>query len=299
MGGDLMSNKDFQNGFALGLASGGVVSEKILDHTVTFTIDGEPYEIVSVKAGNSVLKPYSSPEKSEEGLFCDKWKDSNGELISFPYVPTRNINLFGVWQIAFDGLFLLNGDSLPLVESVNALKPSTNKITDIADGKFDKAIVLANKKWAKYESDIFAVGQNDFTLECWAKPNDMSSSCGKLFSWYNGSNGDGFMTLKKDIVIWSEDGNASANINIDDGQFHHIAFVRHNKVNHIYVDGVMVVYSSKIKNLTHRQLFIGVNGAMDGYEGEYFDGLVDDIAFFDYAKYTENFAPRKTAYVSK
>ena len=27
MGGDLMSNKDFQNGFALGLASGGVVSE--------------------------------------------------------------------------------------------------------------------------------------------------------------------------------------------------------------------------------------------------------------------------------
>ena len=25
MGGDLMSNKDFQNGFALGLASGGIV----------------------------------------------------------------------------------------------------------------------------------------------------------------------------------------------------------------------------------------------------------------------------------
>lgn len=273
-----------------------------LDHTVTFKVDGEPYEIVSVKAGNSVLKPYSAPEKIEEGLICDKWENSNGELISFPYKPTGNISLFGVWNPSFDGLFLLSCDSLPLTESVNALEPSVNKITDIADGKFNKAIVLDNKRWVKYESDIFRVGLNDFTLECWAKPNDMVDPHGKLFSWYNGSNGDGFMTLKKDIVIWVERGTAvSANINIDDGQFHHIAFVRHNKTNHIYVDGVMVAQSTVIKNLTNRQLFIGINGATaeSAYVDEYFDGLVDEIAFFDYAKYTQNFEPRKSAYIVK
>ena len=59
----------------------------------------------------------------------------------------------------------------------------------------------------------------------------------------------------------------------------------------------MVANSSEIKDLTHSQLFIGVNGAFDGYESEYFDGLVDDVAFFNYAKYTENFEPRKSAYV--
>ena len=45
MGGDLMSNKDFQNGFALGLASGGVVEVEIpakeeQEKTITITENG-------------------------------------------------------------------------------------------------------------------------------------------------------------------------------------------------------------------------------------------------------------------
>lgn len=59
-----------------------------LDHTVTFMVDGEPYEIVSVKDGNSVNTPATPP--SESGII--KWLLDNQE-VSFPYIPTNNIEL--------------------------------------------------------------------------------------------------------------------------------------------------------------------------------------------------------------
>lgn len=59
-----------------------------LDHTVTFMVDGEPYEIVSVKDGNSVNAPATPP--SESGIV--KWLLDNQE-VSFPYIPTNNIEL--------------------------------------------------------------------------------------------------------------------------------------------------------------------------------------------------------------
>ena len=86
-----MSNKDFQNGIALGLAMGGVVSEKILDHTVTFTVDGEPYEIVSVKNGNSVNAPQTIPTKN--GSVFGGWLNADSEIIIFPCVPTTEVVL--------------------------------------------------------------------------------------------------------------------------------------------------------------------------------------------------------------
>lgn len=79
-------NKDFQNGFALGRASGGVVNEKILDHTVTFTVDGEPYEVVSVKNGNSVNEP-SRPKI--DGFKFVKWVDVDGNQVTFPFTPSE------------------------------------------------------------------------------------------------------------------------------------------------------------------------------------------------------------------
>lgn len=61
-----------------------------LDHTVTFTVDGEPYEVVSVKDGNSVNEP-TTPEK--EDLMFVGWLGSENTLLSFPLTPTDNIEL--------------------------------------------------------------------------------------------------------------------------------------------------------------------------------------------------------------
>ncbi len=62
-----------------------------LDHTVTFTVDGEAVEIVSVKSGNSVNIPVSIVDAigvSYEWFF-------DGRKVSFPYAPTENVTLEG------------------------------------------------------------------------------------------------------------------------------------------------------------------------------------------------------------
>lgn len=83
---------DYTNGFALGLASGGVVEVGIqpLDNTVTFLVDGEPYEKTSVKQGNSINAPATEPA-SESGTFTG-WQ-LNGANIAFPHPVTQDTTL--------------------------------------------------------------------------------------------------------------------------------------------------------------------------------------------------------------
>ena len=61
-----------------------------LDHTVIFKVDGNPYEIVSVKDGNQINAPANIPT-SESGTFGG-WL--NGETsVTFPLTPTEDLRL--------------------------------------------------------------------------------------------------------------------------------------------------------------------------------------------------------------
>ena len=73
---------------------------ELLDHTVTFTVDGEPYEVVSVKDGNSVNAP--SVEPTKEGF--DGWS-LNGNTILFPYTPTEDVELIATFLSLIDTLY--------------------------------------------------------------------------------------------------------------------------------------------------------------------------------------------------
>lgn len=66
-----------------------------LDHTVTFTVDGEPYEIVSVINGNSVNAPATEPT-SENGTFVE-WQ-LNGEKVTFPYFLENDVEFNAMFQ---------------------------------------------------------------------------------------------------------------------------------------------------------------------------------------------------------
>jgi len=70
----------------------------ILDHNVLFKVDGADYYIASCLNGGSVSAP-PNPEKS--GWVFNAWKDGNDNVISFPYIPSGNIELsasFVNWQ---------------------------------------------------------------------------------------------------------------------------------------------------------------------------------------------------------
>jgi hypothetical protein len=63
-----------------------------IDHTVTFLADGEPYEIVSVKNGNSVNAPATNPAKDD--LVFIEWRDSGDKAIGFPFPITTDTQIF-------------------------------------------------------------------------------------------------------------------------------------------------------------------------------------------------------------
>jgi hypothetical protein len=61
-----------------------------LEYTVTFKANDEVYEVVSVKAGNSINAPATNPT-SESGSFVS-WM-LNEEAVVFPYKPTSDVEL--------------------------------------------------------------------------------------------------------------------------------------------------------------------------------------------------------------
>jgi hypothetical protein len=73
-----------------------------LDHTVTFTVEGEPYEVVSVKDGNSVNAPSGIPT-SENGEF-GKWS-LNGSDVTFPYTPTEDSEFIAMFEVISQKLY--------------------------------------------------------------------------------------------------------------------------------------------------------------------------------------------------
>ena len=109
-----------------------------LDHTITFTADGKPYEIVSVKGGNSVNAPATEP-RSESGVF-QGWQ--NGEnLVEFPYIPEKDTNLSArfIWRSNTDYLY----------ESFGIDKATFPYVvigcTDKGDGNVSCKVYFANK----------------------------------------------------------------------------------------------------------------------------------------------------------
>lgn len=82
-----------------------------LDRTVTFTADGVPCEITSLKAGNSVNAPATVPT-SENGTF-EEWQDTEGNRISFPFTPeAEETELVALFLTVRDSISVTNKDTL-------------------------------------------------------------------------------------------------------------------------------------------------------------------------------------------
>jgi hypothetical protein len=67
-----------------------------LDYTVTFTVNGEPHEVASVKNGNMVNAPVTEPINN--GLLLTSWKMGDNE-VSFPFTPTENCEICGEFNL--------------------------------------------------------------------------------------------------------------------------------------------------------------------------------------------------------
>lgn len=62
-------------------------------YVVTFMANGDVYQQVTVKAGESIYAPANDPTPTVETQAFYGWKTSDGTTITFPYAPTANITL--------------------------------------------------------------------------------------------------------------------------------------------------------------------------------------------------------------
>lgn len=146
-----------------------------LDHTVTFTVDGEPYEIVSVKSGNSVNAPSTKPSK--EDYRFSGW-ELNSEKVTFPYVPTENTDLIASFSQGIPSDYVLY---VPLrqesatAETGQELSVVGSGLTyGVVDGVECAMFNSTSEIGVSVNSDLFVKGK-PFTISMWAKADSVAS----------------------------------------------------------------------------------------------------------------------------
>ncbi|MCA9266008.1 MAG: laminin G domain-containing protein, partial [Planctomycetales bacterium] len=139
------------------------------------------------------------------------------------------------------------------------------------------------------------LGRNDYTIAAWIKPDTMGKRA--IVSWgsypntfqYNTFGVSNTNSVRNDwaslapLNITATDAVVSgAGIDLDDGQWHHVAVTYDSVVGTrtLYVDGQPLVSAGAALNSA-----TGINfrlGSVDpSPTGEYFDGLLDDVAIWD------------------
>ncbi|MAG31863.1 MAG: hypothetical protein CL908_13325 [Deltaproteobacteria bacterium] len=135
---------------------------------------------------------------------------------------------------------------------------------------------------------LAADGLADLTVEFWVNTTDTK---GTLFSGANGSvPGDNELVLHHEstgLVVWvNQEKSGVLPVSVNDGAWHHVAFVRDGSIGSLYVDGLLV----DSRSYPVGPLDIGPHGLMLGQEQDCLagcfqaqqalDGLIDEVAIY-------------------
>ena len=181
--------------------------------------------------------------------------------------------------------------------AVSAIQPFiTSNQTELGslyfDGTGDYLISHPN-------SDSFAFGTSDFTVECWAYIDDGIVANTKVICGTNlTANGHiyGISSTNKLYVANSASAYTSTGATLTNRQWHHIAFTRSGGTLRMFLDGVLDYSTTAATSLT--ELGFGVGGRKSG---DYpFIGFIDDLRVTKgTARYTANFTPPIRTWVLK
>lgn len=92
-------NQNFAQFSTLCLGRFKTLEEKLaalsLDYRVTFTVEGEIYQSVSVRKGSAVSAPLENPTSERGSFVAWQYKEEN---VTFPYTPQEDTELIAVFQ---------------------------------------------------------------------------------------------------------------------------------------------------------------------------------------------------------
>ena len=123
---------------------------KLLDHTITFTVDGEPYEIVSVKSGNSVNAP-TVPQI--EGKSLSSW-NVDGVPIDFPYQPLKDTEIYAVLSSILEKIYNRYGYTIQQYSQILIQVTSKGTIGRVIFGN-NLNIYYKSGSWYCNEYDVY------------------------------------------------------------------------------------------------------------------------------------------------
>tara|TARA_R100000353_G_scaffold97995_2_gene71397 strand:+ start:910 stop:5508 length:4599 start_codon:yes stop_codon:yes gene_type:complete len=163
-------------------------------------------------------------------------------------------------------------------------------------------LVKASTQWIEIPFSQFNLGTGDFTIECWAMHIAHSRDM-NLFNLYDGSTRKFFVQARVDnsandfhcrfygssnqynsnSIEWQNNNNAL-------NTWYHVAVCRASGTFRIFLNGVLVstehnTSSENLGNVDRLRV-----GYMAGDSDKYWDGFVQDIRFYNAAKYTSKFS---------
>jgi len=191
--------------------------------------------------------------------------------------------------------------------SARTYTANSNAQLDTAQKKFGTASLLCNSSSDNINTtDVspFNVGTNNWTMDCWYRPNSYSSgSDTHTFMWLENSSNTRVLAIYKSsgtLTVETEYGTSSSkafSTTTSTGTWYHIAVVRSGNDLKVFVDGTQVGSTQDASNFdisTATKLYIGsfFNG------GNYLDGWFDEFRFSDTARWTSNFTAPSSEYTA-
>ena len=256
-----------------------------LDHTVTFTVDGEPYEIVSVKNGNSVNAPQTIPTKN--GSVFGGWLNADSEIIIFPCVPTTEVVLNApFFDIPTDYILYvpLKQESATAETGQELVKTGTDYTFQTVDNvpciKFNNSYMVAYTN---------ALKNKDYTLSAWGKLDSVASNNVNMYgigAYKNSSTP--FTTVgvernRKTWFIWENLSQSDKYSTISPTQWHHLLLTYKNGTLTLYIDGKAEVSFNAPQNFTSENEEIQIGKTYTNSSTYSFGGYMSAFRVYDRA----------------
>ncbi len=126
---------------------------------------------------------------------------------------------------------------------------------------------------------------NNITIEAWIKKSGVNTDWDDIVA---GGCGDVLFGLSSNYLNWggqcnSPFGMTTSTMTLNDGAWHHVTGTYDGTTVKLYVDGALNASTARTGSFTPGNIGIGCNGGA----GEFFNGLIDDVRIYNYARTAE------------
>ena len=218
-----------------------------LDYTVTFTVEGESYEIVGVKSGQTVSAPNVNPLK-EDYIFSG-WK-RNGETVTFPITEISS-------DITITGSFISNlifyaplSSSKSTAETGQALTVNGGVIPHGSVNGVPCAQFNGTSYITSNQTEGFVANYQPWSVSFWQKnPNNTLAETSIIIGTSSFSNRIGSFCLQSGYSgyatgsIWAYPPDFLTST-ITARQWHHSCITYDGSKTYLYIDGVLIMSSN-------------------------------------------------------